>query len=148
MKSLFNPIDRTRIIERLDRLTPGHEAKWGSFSADEMVCHVAEALRISLASDCPREPRGPLTLWPLNLFVIYLAPLPKGKAKAPREFLEKSPADWDEDCATLRQTIDEFGQRSADDAWPKSLVFGRISGRAWGVLQYRHCDHHLRQFGV
>jgi hypothetical protein len=27
-------------------------------------------------------------------------------------------------------------------------VFGRISGRSWGALQYKHLDHHLRQFGV
>jgi hypothetical protein len=26
--------------------------------------------------------------------------------------------------------------------------FGRMSARDWDVLQYRHLDHHLRQFGV
>jgi len=27
-------------------------------------------------------------------------------------------------------------------------VFGVLSGREWGVLQCKHADHHLRQFGV
>jgi len=27
-------------------------------------------------------------------------------------------------------------------------VFGRLSAKQWGVLMYRHVDHHLRQFGV
>jgi hypothetical protein len=26
--------------------------------------------------------------------------------------------------------------------------FGRMRPRDWDVLQYRHLDHHLRQFGV
>ncbi len=36
--------------------------------------------------------------------------------------------------------------------WPKgkaqSRVFGRMSGQSWGVLQHKHLDHHLRQFGI
>jgi hypothetical protein len=27
-------------------------------------------------------------------------------------------------------------------------TFGRMRPRDWDVLQYRHLDHHLRQFGV
>ena len=26
--------------------------------------------------------------------------------------------------------------------------FGRLSGAEWGVTQYKHLDHHLRQFGA
>ena len=26
--------------------------------------------------------------------------------------------------------------------------FGKMSGHDWGVTQYKHMDHHLRQFGV
>jgi hypothetical protein len=26
--------------------------------------------------------------------------------------------------------------------------FGRMSGAEWGVMQYKHLDHHLRQFGA
>ena len=27
-------------------------------------------------------------------------------------------------------------------------LFGQLSNDEWGVLGYRHLDHHLRQFGV
>ncbi len=37
---------------------------------------------------------------------------------------------------------------TAGGAWPVSPVFGRISGRSWGVMLYRHLDYHLGQFGV
>ena len=31
---------------------------------------------------------------------------------------------------------------------PVHPAFGDITTQAWGVLAYRHTDHHLRQFGV
>lgn len=42
----------------------------------------------------------------------------------------------------------DAGARGPGAAWPASRVFGRISGSSWGVLEYKHLDHHLRQFGV
>jgi len=38
--------------------------------------------------------------------------------------------------------------RGPSAKWPASRVFGGISGRSWGVLQHKHLDYHLRQFGV
>jgi len=26
--------------------------------------------------------------------------------------------------------------------------FGKLSGKEWGELMYKHIDHHLRQFGA
>jgi hypothetical protein len=38
--------------------------------------------------------------------------------------------------------------KSVWNAAPEHPAFGRLSGRAWGALVYRHMDHHLRQFGL
>jgi hypothetical protein len=55
---------------------------------------------------------------------------------------------WASDVAALRSLVERFGTRDPRGVWPESKVFGRISGRSWGVLQHKHLDHHLRQFGV
>ena len=52
------------------------------------------------------------------------------------------------DVSQLRALVGRFADRGPAGAWPASRVFGRISGRSWGVLQYKHLDHHLRQFGA
>ena len=52
------------------------------------------------------------------------------------------------DVTRLRALIRRFGDRGPAAEWPPSRVFGRISGRSWGVLELKHLDHHLRQFGV
>ena len=35
-----------------------------------------------------------------------------------------------------------------EQRWPKHPGFGQLSARDWGVLIWRHTDHHLRQFSL
>lgn len=35
-----------------------------------------------------------------------------------------------------------------DASWADHPAFGDINGKDYGVLLYRHFDHHLRQFGA
>jgi hypothetical protein len=44
--------------------------------------------------------------------------------------------------------LERFAARDRKAPWPVHPLFGPLSARAWGVLTIRHCDHHLRQFGV
>ena len=32
--------------------------------------------------------------------------------------------------------------------WNPHPIFGAFTHQQWGQLQYKHLDHHLRQFGV
>jgi hypothetical protein len=64
------------------------------------------------------------------------------------ELLARAPTDWAANLAELLASIDRFAGRDATIAWPDHPAFGRMSGRQWGVLSYRHVDHHLRQFNV
>ncbi len=147
MKTLFNPLHRTRVIERLSRLTPDRAPKWGRMTAHQVVCHLATALRLGLSGECPREPTGLMARPPFNWLVIYALPWPKESASKP-ELFDFEVARWGEDLAELRGLIEDFGARGPERQWPVNVVFGRISGKTWGALQHRHLDHHLRQFGL
>jgi hypothetical protein len=50
--------------------------------------------------------------------------------------------------ADLKALVDRFTPRGAGGRWPEHPAFGKLTERAWGVLVYRHMDHHLRQFGA
>ena len=147
MGTLFDPRDRQQILDRLDRLAEDARPRWGRFSASAMVCHVTTGVGQGLGEIDLGPPRGPLTRWPLNWLLIHLVPFPRGATAAP-EMLARAPTTWREDVAILRSMIERFGARDPNAPWPASRVFGRISGRSWGVLQYKHLDHHLRQFDV
>ena len=148
MASIFDPAAREAILGRIGRLTPDRKPVWGRFTAPEMVCHVSCALRQGLGELEAGPPAGPLSHAPLNWLVIHVLPWPKGKGKSPPEFLATRPTTWQDDVSRLRDLVRRFADRGPSAEWPPSRVFGRISGRSWGVLEHKHLDHHLRQFGV
>ena len=148
MPSLFNPVARDAILDRIGRLAPDRKPLWGRFTVPEMVCHVSCALRQGLRELETGPPTGPLAHPPLNWLLIHVVPWPKGKGKSPPEFLATRPTTWNADVSRLRDLIQRFADRGPTAAWPPSRVFGRISGRSWGVLEHKHLDHHHRQFGV
>ena len=148
MGTLFDQTDRSAILRRVDALAPDRRPLWGKFTAPEMVCHVSAGLRQGLGDLEAGEPTGALRFPPINWLAIHVLPWPKGKAKSPPGLLTTKSTTWDADVNALRELIDRFGTRGAGAAWPQSVAFGSISGRSWGVLQYRHLDHHLTQFSA
>jgi hypothetical protein len=148
MPSLFDPHVRASTLDRIGQLTAERKPLWGRFTAPEMVCHVSAGLRQGLGELDAGVPHGPFARFPMNWLVIHVLPWPRGKGKSPREFLATRPTTWAADVDRLRDLVERFGVRGANADWPPSRVFGRISGKSWGVLQHKHLNHHLRQFGV
>ena len=148
MPSLFDPQVRASTLDRISRLTPERKPIWGRFTAPEMVCHMICDLRHALGDLDAGPPSGPLSRFPLNWLAIHALRWPRGRGKSPPEFLTLRPGSWVADLERLRDLVERFSARGAGAAWPRSRVFGRITGASWGVLQHKHLDHHLRQFGV
>jgi Protein of unknown function (DUF1569) len=136
------------IRDRVARLAPDRAGHWGRMSAQQMVCHLCESLKMALGELRVAPKRAPLRYAPLKQLVVYLAPFPKNVPTAPELVVAVTPRPWADDIATLQTLIDRFTARAPAAQWPEHPAFGRLSRRAWGVLAYRHIDHHLRQFGV
>jgi hypothetical protein len=147
MTTLFDSDARERILSRIDRLAPQQKPLWGKMDAARMIVHLTAQLRTGLGELVCAPKKTPLNNWLMRRLVIYLLPWPKGTPTAP-EFLAQPSATWNEDMATLRSDIARFGARGEGGEWPQHPAFGPLSGRMWGVLAWRHLDHHLRQFGV
>lgn len=147
MGTLFDARDRRMILERLGKLRPDARPLWGRFTPSQMVCHVTTGVGQGLGEVVLGPPSGPLTHWPLNWLLIHVVPFPRNAPAAP-DMLSRAPTSWEQDMATLRRMVEAYGAADPGGEWPASRVFGRISGRSWGVLQYKHLDHHLRQFGL
>jgi hypothetical protein len=151
MKNWFRPDDRARLLERLERLSPASQALWGSMTAHEVVCHLAEPLRVALGDRKAGRIPSPLGLPGVSAFVVWLMPWPRGAPTAP-EFLPgrgmASPTEFERDREALLGLLERFTNTAADFVFGPSPVFGRLDRSSWGRLQWRHLDHHLRQFGL
>ena len=147
MKSIWQDEVRRELQERLRSLTPDRPGRWGTMTAPRMVAHVASSLKSCLGDLEVKSKDLPLRYPPLKQIVIYWLPFPRNAPTAP-ELLARAPGDWAADVAEVVALIDRFSVRTPGDAWPAHAAFGRLTGKQWGILMYRHADHHFRQFGI
>jgi hypothetical protein len=147
-KTIFDPRMRQSLSERLAKLRPDSRAQFGKFTADRMICHLEDSLRVATGVT-PARPKqtmmsNPLVRW----LVIYVLPWPKGKAQTVKELLTTQPGEFEADRKRLDAILADAAQRGPSAHWATHPAFGNVSGRDYGVLIYRHFDHHFRQFGV
>jgi hypothetical protein len=147
MKSIWQDASRRELSDRLGALTWDRRAQWGKFTAPQMVCHLADSLKMAMGDLPVASKHLPIRYTPLKQLIIFVAPFPKGAPTAP-ELLAREPRAWAHDVADARSLLDRAASSPSTDGWPEHPAFGALSRRAWGVLIYRHMDHHLRQFGA
>ncbi len=149
MKTLFDEKARQDLLARIDKLTPDCTPRWGKMNAEQMLAHLVEAMKLG-TGDLKTRPKKMIVRYPpLRQLFVYVLPWPKGAPTA-RELIRK-----DSDAGTLARNREELARlvgviasRANEKEWPEHPAFGKLSRRAWGVLGWRHTDHHLRQFGL
>ena len=147
MKSIWKAEDQRALQERVRRLTPAHQARWGRFTAPQMVAHLCDSLRMASSELPVAAKRVPIRYPPLKQLIIYVLPFPKSVPTAP-ELLARAPGDFAADCAELARRIDAVVEAGPAALAREHPAFGTMNESLWGVLIYRHMDHHLKQFGV
>lgn len=147
MKTLHDAAIRQSILDRIDRLTPTSQRQWGKMRVDQMLRHLNAAMEMTLGrlEAKPRAIGIPRPL--LKLFVFHM-PWPKGKAPTAPELIAADSYEFESERGRLKQLIGEVAARETHGIWQHHPAFGPLTGTESSRLQYRHCDHHLRQFGV
>lgn len=146
MATLFVKRDRDDLIRRLHSLTPEHQRRWGRMTAQQMLCHVSDQLRVALG-DLPTKRHGSYVTGQLaRWYAIHTPfPWPRGRVRTSPEMLTAKPAAWDADVSACAELVARFGRERPPAAHPR---FGRLTAREWGILAAKHLDHHFTQFGV
>jgi hypothetical protein len=147
MKSIWQDEATRELSERVGALASDRKGEWGRFTAPKMICHLADSLRMAMGDLKVATKRLPIRYPPLKQLIIYVAPFPKGAPTAP-ELLGREPREWAHDVADVQTLLARAAAVDSTDQWPEHPAFGPLSRRAWGVLIYRHMDHHLKQFGA
>ena len=147
MKSIWQEEARRELSARVGALAWDRPAAWGKFTAPKMVCHLADSLKMAMGDLKVARKNLPIRYPPLKQLIIYWAPFPKGAPTAP-ELLARAPREWSRDIGDVQELLERAASARTTDTWPEHPAFGKLSTRAWGVLIYRHMDHHLKQFGA
>lgn len=149
MKTLFEAETHEELIERLGKLGPDTAREWGKMSPSQMMEHTARALDVATGRvEMKQAFIGKLLGWMAWKKFMGEAPMPKNSPTGPTLIVHDDP-DFETTRARLSELITDFHNRGESGA--DGMVhgfFGKLNGKQWGELQYKHVDHHLRQFGV
>jgi hypothetical protein len=149
LRSLRQSDGREAILNRLATLTPGHARQWGRMEPAQLLPHLAGGLRMALGErKVETPPPAGIRAAALRYLAIHCLPWPKGKIESPPGAFSTPSAGWERDRAIVVELIQRFAATAPEKLGDVHPTFGRMTPRDWDVLQYRHLDHHLRQFGV
>ncbi len=146
MKSLFDGNTLTEIRDRLNLLNPQSQALWGKMDVGQMLAHCQQPLLVSLGRAQLKPRFFPLAF--LFKKMLYNDNPWKKNLPTTKSFKITDPRQFHTEKATLEILIDEFYKRKNEKHWDPHPVFGNFTVQQWGQMQYKHLDHHLKQFGV
>src|ERR1700752_1106567 len=148
MGSILKENDRAAIVSRTQSLSASSTARWGSMDVVAMLKHLRLSALMTVG-DLPVESKSKraFQVFPLKHLILYVVPFPKGAPTAD-ELKPSDAASFEEERAAVLELIDRIVKGPSEGTGPAHPLFGPLTWREWGVVTYKHTDHHLKQFGA
>ena len=149
MKTILDSEFHNELLLRLGKLEPRTRPRWGKMSTSQMMEHAARVLDMATG----RRPMkqiffGKALAWIFKNEFLSEKPFKPNRPTGP-DFKIADEPNFEMTRARLSELITEFhnlGETGLDGN--VHAFFGPLTGKQWGETQYKHLDHHLRQFGV
>ena len=149
MPSLFEPAIYAEITNRIEKLTPQSKALWGKMNISQMLHHSNKALGTATGEVTLKTPFFLKLMQPfIKKVVMSNKPYKPGLPTA-KEFIITTEKEFEQEKKLLLQRLQIFIDKGEKDCDGRvHPAFGKLSAYEWGFSQWKHFDHHLRQFGV
>lgn len=147
MKTLFDSDSYNEIIKRIETVTYDAQPLWGKMNSPQMIHHCQKALEIPLEKATVKSP-GLFMKLLMKTFKTTLYNDKPWRQNLPtaKEFLVRDDKDFEPEKEHLLCLLEEFYSKGINGNFPIHPIFGRFTNHQWGQSQYKHMDHHLRQF--
>ncbi|MDX1955383.1 MAG: DUF1569 domain-containing protein [Chitinophagaceae bacterium] len=146
IKSLFDPVAKQEILDRIELLTPDTQRVWGKMDVAQMMAHLQKPIGVALGT---HEVKGNFIrrlILPLFKKMLYDEKPYKRSLPTDKTFIITDPRIFEQEKKILMDMIHQFTpQNMATEVHP---VFGRMTKENWSKAMWKHADHHLKQFGV
>ena len=150
MESLFDPKGNQEILERIDQLTPIRLSEWGVMTVSQMMEHCQMPLKVVYGTLEIKVP------WLMKLLVgksskkMFAGQKRLGKSlPTAKEFKITYEPDFETTKQGLKELVSRFSREGRDSiVVTDHPLFGNMTYEEIDYAQWKHLDHHLRQFGV
>ena len=149
MESLFDSQGNQKVINRIEQLTPITFSQWGKMTVSQMMAHCQQPIKV---------PFGMLQLKPTWMSFFFGKSVKKQMMNQQsfrkdlptvKEFRIEGEPDFEKTKQELIELVERFAKEGhASIKVTKHPFFGEMTFEEWDALQWKHLDHHLRQFGV
>jgi Protein of unknown function (DUF1569) len=149
MNNLYNQTDVSGILDRIEQLTQNAERQWGKMSVSQMLAHCNVSLETAMGLNFPKRMFvGRIIGSFLKSKILNEKPLAKN-TPTDKSYIFPDNREFEKEktkAIELIKTFFEDGTTKCTEH-PHSF-FGKFTPEEWAILQWKHFDHHLRQFGA
>lgn len=147
MKSFFEPGVYEELVSRIENLKQGTPAYWGKMDTSQMLYHCQIPLNIILE----KKHYNLKPNWLINFIFkksLYSDKQWRKNMPTAKDFIIRDKKDFNKEKKALQDLLTELNGKREKTNWKAHPAFGELTKEQWGKMQYKHLDHHLRQFGV
>ena len=149
MNSIFNEVDKNDILNRIDQLHPNSKPLWGKMNVSQMLAHCILPTKISAGEIHSKQSLIGKLFGKLAKKKMLAEQNMKRNLPTAPSFIIRNTPDFYKSQQELKEAIERLYQTDKTALMQrKHPFFGKMSVNDWGVLNYKHFDHHLKQFGV
>ncbi len=149
MASIFDVETNLKLRKRIGEITSNSRRLWGTMSAAQMVLHCQKPMEVAEGTLKISIGIGTLLFGRISKSTFLKSDGFEKNLPTSREFKISIEPDFEIEKEKLLEMVrrfNEFGPAIITNS--KHPFFGNMTANEWGILQYLHLDHHLRQFGV
>ena len=150
MKNLFDLHTTDELSKRISSLTADSHPQWGKMNAYQMLKHCSETVRSSFGERVDKRPLISYLFGPLFLKKLVKDDKPLGKnGPTHPAFVVLENGDFEGQKKILLSLLQQYPAK--DQKGFEGRVhpfFGKMTAAQYSILDYKHLDHHFRQFGV
>ena len=146
MKTILNPLTREELLRRINSLTENSTAQWGKMTVSQMMKHCSQWDEMAQGKKKYRQSFIGRLFGKMALRnMMNEQPLKRNLPTVPSFKIKNNPAFAEEKEKWVR-SLGEYQHLSGDGFLHP--FFGALTKEDTGTMVYKHCDHHLKQFGV
>jgi hypothetical protein len=149
METLFDPVSYREVLRRVESIQSDSRRQWGKMTVAQMLEHAARVLEMAAGKKASKQAfLGKMIGWIFWKDFVGPKRFQRNRPSLP-DFVVQGEPDFGATKERLKTLLGEFhalGEQGCDAHIHG--FFGRMTGAEWGVTQYKHMDHHLRQFGA
>lgn len=149
MKSLFDPAENERIVNRIHQLSVSSMPQWGKMNVAQMLSHCQQPLLVAFGElQLKKNFMGVLFGGMVKRMLIKKEQYKHGMPTA-NEFIIADEKNFEKEKQQLIELVQRFVKQGRSvlrkDPHP---FFGKLTPEEWDIMQWKHLDHHLRQFAL